>query len=280
LRNATVPQDTLGCLVKHVAMGTLELITLCTEEHAENVTATATLLLVIQALSSVELVSITLLEKNVKPALRDSMGMPSLEDQMIASLASVPLMFLPIILVQPVKLLPWTMTNTPWLQKNTDVLPVLRAMKESTVGGVQMDILETHWRSEIIANLACVTPMKTSVQKGTVTTSLDNAWHVLETQGVGTVTPVYLAIMGTQGMDFVSHVNVTCMDQGTQNATQEQVSACARKSILGEHVVNVRTVLEQSEPVVDNAAAIELDLRVTFVTQILDNVFADLGLQE
>ena len=68
---------------------------------------------------------------------------------------------------------------------------------------------------------------------------------VLKTQGVGTVTRVFQAIMATLGMDTVNLVSAICMDQGIQSVIQEQDSACVRKSMLGGLADSVRTDLVQ-----------------------------------
>ena len=133
---------------------------------------------------------------------------------------------------------------------------------------------------EIIVSHVDVIQMRILAPIDIATISLDNAWHALETRGAGTVTHVFLAIMGTLGMDFVSHVNATCMDQETLSVTQEQASACAKKSTLVEHVGSVRMDLVQSGLVVDSVAAIKLDQTEIFVMRILDNVSADPGLQD
>ena len=62
---------------------------------------------------------------------------------------------------------------------------------------------------------------------------------------MGTVTPVFQAIMVTLGMDSVSPVSVTCMGQGIQSVIQEQGNACVRKSMLGGLVGNARMDLVQ-----------------------------------
>lgn len=98
---------------------------------------------------------------------------------------------------------------------------------------------------EIIASHVDVIQMRIFPPRDTVTISLGSAWLVLETQGAGTVTPVFQAIMVTLGMDSVSPVSVTCMGQGIQSVIQEQGNACVRKSMLGGLVGNARMDLVQ-----------------------------------
>ena len=128
-----------------------------------------------------------------------------------------------------------------------------------------------------IANLVDVTPTRTSPPTDTVTISLGSAWLVLETQEAGTVTLACPAITATQGMDSASLASAICTAQGVLSVTQEQGSACVRRSMLAELVDSARMGLVPSELAADNVVAMLLDLRENFVMRIAGNASAGPG---